>query len=172
MWLSPALTVRRRSRSSVAVRRRCHAVRHSPRASGLLLAALARPLLHFGLAALRPATLVEVATRRAFHRLVATTPSVRRPTALPLLPLTHGPAPFRWSASPRGIQPGTPRSHTAGRTAGGIGRSGRTRVSTSGALFEVHAFQLWWCGTSEGAGEFTCVHSRLSAGAGTASDLA
>lgn len=33
VWLSPAVMVRKRSRSSAAVRLRCHAVRHSPGAA-------------------------------------------------------------------------------------------------------------------------------------------
>lgn len=86
-----------------------------------------------------------VATRRTFRRLVAAAASVRRPTALPLLPLTHGPTPFRWSALRPGIQPRTPCPDKAGRMASAIRRSGRTRVSTSGALSEVHTFQLCWC---------------------------
>jgi hypothetical protein len=64
------------------------------RGSGLLLAALARPLLQLGLATLRPVTLVEVAARRALDCLVlAATAGRRWPTALPLLPRTHRPPP-------------------------------------------------------------------------------
>jgi hypothetical protein len=90
------------------------------RRTGSFLATPARPLLQFGLATFRPLTLMEVATCRALHRLVLTAALGRcRPTALPLLPLTHRPPPvvrlaFRASSLRH------PTDTGAGRTTGDV----------------------------------------------------
>jgi hypothetical protein len=98
------------------------------RTHGSLLATPAGTLPQFGLATLRPVTLMEIATCRALQRFVLTATSGRRwPTALPLLPLTHGVAPSRWFASCPGIKRLARSGRRAGRTGGGVKRCGRTR---------------------------------------------
>ncbi len=148
------------------------AAERSRTAYGSLPTASARTLLQFGLATPCPVALVEIATRRAFQRLVLTATASRGwPTALPLLPLTHGVSPSRWFAVRSGIQRASPSWHRAGRMAGEVRRCRRTRVGTAGALLQVHAFQLWWCVVDGGAATFTCVHGRLTADVKTAPSL-
>jgi hypothetical protein len=115
---------------------------------------------------------MEVATRRALHRLVLTAASGRRrPPALSLLPLTHGIPLSPWPASRPGIQRLTRGRHRAERAVGGVRRCGPTRVSTAGAIFWGHAFQLWW-GAWRCSRMFTWVHGRPAAGVGTVTGLA
>jgi hypothetical protein len=100
-------------------------LRHSARS---LPATPADTLLEFGLAALRPVTLMQVATSCALQRLVPTAPSSRcRPTALPLLPLTHGASPSGWFTSCQGLQRLARSGRRAGRAASGVKGCGRTR---------------------------------------------
>lgn len=110
-----------------------------------LLTTPARALLQLGLAPLRPLTLVEVATCRALQRLVLTAPAGRRrPTALPLLPLTHGFSPP--SSVPLVVgDPASGRWPTRRRAYGRRSWALRVRAGRyGGALDPVDVTLLWW----------------------------